>query len=287
MPHPFRFQSARSACSNATEANVFVHGYSAGRSDENKQLLLDKIPEQLKHYTNVFAFWPSNHIFRFDKSSLWRIGSASLGARAALIGAPMGSLGIVGALARDRMGNFTQARARAESMGTVLLGQLQDYLNSHHPQIKTINLIGHSLGGRLVISSLKSFSSRQQLIINEVLLMAAAIEVTAFEARKIRGVVRGRLINAYSKADNTLLLNVGETCLGRNEVEHFESIEMNDFGHTDYWERLPEVLTKSRFKAGLPPSPKPTQSSAPKKSQPARPNNPKSKHDETRTEQPA
>ncbi|AVD84936.1 DUF726 domain-containing protein [Pseudomonas sp. SWI6] len=265
MPHPFRFQSARSAGANTTEANIFIHGYSAGHSDEDKQLLLDKIPEQLKHYTNIFAFWPSNHIFRFDKSSLWRIGSAGLGAGAALMGAPMGSLGIVGTLAQDRMGNFTQARARAESMGAVLLDQLQDYLNSHHPQIKTINLIGHSLGGRLVISSLKSFSSRQQLIINDVLLMAAAVEVTALDARKMRGVLQGRLINAYSKADKTLLLNVGETCLGRNEAEHFESIEMNDFGHTDYWERLPEVLTKSRFKADLPPSPAPTPSSASEK----------------------
>ena len=265
MPQPFRFQSARPAGSSATEANIFIHGYSAGHSDEDKQLLLDKIPEQLKHYTNIFAFWPSNHIFRFDKSSLWKIGSAGLGAGATFIGTPTGSLGLVGTLARDRMGNFTQARARAESMGTVLLDQLQDYLNSHHPQIKTINLIGHSLGGRLVISSLKSFSSRQQLIINDVLLMAAAVEVTAIEARKMRGALQGRLINAYSKADKTLLLNVGESCLGRNEAEHFESIEMNDFGHTDYWERLPEVLTKSRFKACLPPSPEPTQSSAPEK----------------------
>ena len=96
MPQPFRFQSARPAGSSATEANIFIHGYSAGHSDEDKQLLLDKIPEQLKHYTNIFAFWPSNHIFRFDKSSLWKIGSAGLGAGATFIGAPMGSLGLVG-----------------------------------------------------------------------------------------------------------------------------------------------------------------------------------------------
>lgn len=32
-------------------------------------------------------------------------------------------------------------------MGAVLFDQLQDYLRSNHPQIKTVNLIGHSLGG--------------------------------------------------------------------------------------------------------------------------------------------
>lgn len=262
MPQPFRFQSARSAGSSTTEANIFIHGYSAGHTDEDKQLLLDRIPEQLTHYTNIFAFWPSNHIFRFDKSSAWKLAAAGLNAGAAFTGASMGSLGLVGTLAKDRMGNFTQARARAESMGAVLLDQLQEYLSSHHPHIKSINLIGHSLGGRLVISTLKNFSNRQQLAINDVLLMAAAVEVTAIEARKMRSLLQGRLINAYSKADKTLLLNVGETCLGRNEVEHFESIEMDDFGHTDYWERLPEVLSKARFKAGLPPSPAPAQPSA-------------------------
>lgn len=74
------------------------------------------------------------------------------------------------------------------------------------------------------------------------------------EARQLRERFKGRLINAYSKADRTLLLNWGEACLGRNEVEHFESIEMNDFGHTDYWERLPEVLVETRFKAVVPGS---------------------------------
>lgn len=252
MPHPFQFQTSPLAGSDNTEANVFVHGYSAGHSDEDKQFLLDKIPDHLKHYTNIFAFWPSNHLLRFDKSSLWAIGGAGLNLAKTLSSSPLDSFGLAGAFAKDRLGNFTQARTRAEQMGAVLIDQLQDYLLSNHPNIKTINLIGHSLGGRLVISSLKSFSYRKQLAVNDVLLMAAAVEVTAMEARRLRERFKGRLINAYSKADRTLLLNWGETCLGRNEVEHFESIEMNDFGHTDYWERLPEVLAQTRFKAHAP-----------------------------------
>ncbi|TQG52558.1 hypothetical protein FLI71_32250, partial [Pseudomonas aeruginosa] len=52
MPQPFRFQSARPAGSSATEANIFIHGYSAGHSDEDKQLLLDKIPEQRNRLAN-------------------------------------------------------------------------------------------------------------------------------------------------------------------------------------------------------------------------------------------
>ncbi|MDH0134742.1 hypothetical protein N7381_15950 [Pseudomonas asiatica] len=125
MPQSFHFRSARSASTSNTEANIFIHGYSAGHSDEDKQLLLDRIPEQPKHFTNISAFWPSNHILRLDKSSAWKLAAAGLNAGAAFTGAPVGSLGLVGSIAKDRMGNFTQARARAESMGAVLLEQLQ------------------------------------------------------------------------------------------------------------------------------------------------------------------
>lgn len=259
MPHPFQFQTSPYAGPDTTEANIFIHGYSAGHSDEDKQFLLGKIPEQLSHFTNIFAFWPSNHYLYFDKSSLWAFGKATVGLGRGILVSPLHSMGLVGAFAKDRIDNFTEARTRAERMGAVLLDQLQDYLHSNHPRIKTINLIGHSLGGRLVISSLKTFSYRRQLAINDVLLMAAAVEVTAIEAGQLRGRLKGRLINAYSKTDRTLLLNWGETCLGRNEVEHFESIEMNDFGHTDYWMRLPEVLNETRFKTDVPRTSEPAQ----------------------------
>ncbi|WP_223537622.1 DUF726 domain-containing protein [Pseudomonas sp. GL-B-16] len=262
MPQLFRFQTSPSANSNTTEANIFVHGYSAGHSDQDKKLLLEKIPDQLSNYTNIFAFWPSNHYLHFDKSSLWALGTAGLSSGTGSTAGSFGYWGLAGSFAKDRMKNFTEARSRAERMGLVLLEQLKEYLRCNHPQVETINLIGHSLGGRVVISSLRSFTNRQQLAINDVLLMAAAVEVTAVEARQMRGLLQGRLINAYSKTDRTLLLNWGETCLGRNEVEHFESIEMNDFGHTDYWERLPEVLAETRFKACTPSSPEPAQAPA-------------------------
>jgi energy-coupling factor transporter ATP-binding protein EcfA2 len=245
MPHPFSFQALTAANPISTEANIFVHGYSAGHSDEDKQALLNSIPEGLGHCINIFAFWPSNHYLRFDKSSLWAIGRGGLGL--ALGGASSAYLGLASSLANDRRANFTAARSRAESMGAVLLEQLSEYLLSHHPEVKTINLIGHSLGGRLVVSTLRNFTSRHQLAIKDVLLMAAAVEVSAIEARQMRGLLQGRLINAYSKADRTLLLNLDETCLGRNQVEHLDNFEMLDFGHTDYWERLQDVLTATRF----------------------------------------
>lgn len=261
MTNTFNFQASPVANPSAAEANIFIHGYSAGHSDEDKELLLKKIPEQLRNYTNIFAFWPSNHYLDFDKKSLLNIGIASL----TLVTqgtAPIGYLSLANTLARDRTKNFTDARSRAERMGAVLLEQLKEYLRCNHPQVERINLIGHSLGGRVVMSSLRTLTRRQQLAINDVLLMAAAVEVTPCEAQKMRGLLQGRLINAYSKADQTLRLNWGEACLGRNEVEHFENLEMEGFGHTHYWERLPDVLNRTKFKASIKESTVPVQEPA-------------------------
>ena len=162
MTNTFNFQASPVANPSAAEANIFIHGYSAGHSDEDKELLLKKIPEQLRNYTNIFAFWPSNHYFNFDKKSLLKIGIASL----TLVTqgtAPIGYLSLANTLARDRTKNFTDARSRAERMGAVLLEQLKEYLRCNHPQVERINLIGHSLGGRVVMSSLRTLTRRQQL----------------------------------------------------------------------------------------------------------------------------
>lgn len=43
--------------------NVFIHGYSAIRSDEDKKFLKQCIPERKKNSTSIFAFWPSGKIF--------------------------------------------------------------------------------------------------------------------------------------------------------------------------------------------------------------------------------
>lgn len=263
MTNTFNFQASPIANPNATEANIFVHGYSAGHSDEDKQLLLDKIPGQLRHYTNIFAFWPSNHYLHFDKSSLLAFGTTGLSLMLSSgLTTPMAYSSLAGSFAKDRRKNFTDARSRAERMGAVFLEQLSEHLSQNHPQIETINLIGHSLGGRLIVNSLKNFTKRQRLAINDVLLMAAAVEVSPGEAQQMRGLLQGRLINAYSKADRTLLLTWGETCLGRNEVEHFESVEMEGFGHTQYWERLPDVLNRTKFKATIKESAVPVQKPA-------------------------
>lgn len=135
-------------------------------------------------------------------------------------------------------------------MGALLFIQLKDYLDKNHPHINTLNLIGHSLGGRLVISSLKNIRSKlpSHLSVKDVLLMAAAVEVRADEAKNMRNLINGRLINAYSKSDRVLQAPGNKNSLGRNPVEHFDNVKLDKFGHSDYWPKLAEVFSQTEFK---------------------------------------
>ncbi|MCQ4295954.1 DUF726 domain-containing protein [Pseudomonas stutzeri] len=246
MYRSFNFQTLSSGIGQgATEANIFIHGYSAGHSFEDRQSLLAKIPESIGHYANIFAFWDSSHYCHFDKRSLKMISASS---RLHWSATPA-------FIFSDRATHFWRIRLRAEEMGTVLLKQLSEYLRRHYPAIKTVNLIGHSLGGRVVVNCLKSLTKRKHLEVNDVLLLAAAIEVRPDEARRMRDQIRGRLINAYSTDDWTLLMQLDESCIGRNEIEYFENFRMSNFGHTHYWERLSEVFAQTRFKTVTPSQP--------------------------------
>lgn len=241
MRKKFKFYKLAESNAQATEANIFIHGYSAGHDDEDRSALLNCIPASISQYTNIFAFWPSSHFSHFNGQSRQWI-AASLRAHWAAGAAVM---------LADRATHFWRIRSRAEAMGSVFLDQLSNYLSRHHPRVETINLIGHSLGARLIMASLKVFSESEAkpLAINDVLLMAAAVEIKPSEASRIRAHLHGRLINAYSKADWILLLNADENCLGRRPAANFENFEFKNLGHTQYWNALSEIIEITSFKA--------------------------------------
>lgn len=240
MAERFKFQTL--ANSSGTVANVFIHGYSAGHVLRDRRLLARSVPTSLQGSVNICAFWNSGHWADADAglSGLLKIGS----------GVSHAAFGSVG----GATSHFLRARRRAEYMGAVLLSQLDDYLLTRHREVRSVNLIGHSLGGRVVLHAVKSIKRLSRLAVNDVLLLAAAAEVAGDEAARLARLVDGRLMNAYSTSDNVLRLNVGEVSLGRRNVEPFEGFEMNDFGHTAYWPKLNEVMAKVRF-AGYVPSP--------------------------------
>ncbi|KPX21124.1 hypothetical protein ALQ08_01601 [Pseudomonas syringae pv. delphinii] len=220
-------------------ANVFIHGYSSGHDLYDRRMLASSIPVALRHSVNILAFWPSSHFTQMDNRSRGLLMAA----------ARVHPLAGAAALAGDRVVHFARIRNRARDMGKVLLTQLDRYLFEHHPQVKRVNLIGHSLGGRLLVSALKNAEQPLEhgLVVGDVLLMAAAVRLNAAEAEQLKQSISGRLINAYSSEDHVLLLNLGEKSLGRTPVEHFENVRMAGYRHHHYWRRLQEVLIATGF----------------------------------------
>lgn len=222
-------------------ANVFIHGYSSGHDLDDRRMLANSIPGALRQSVNILAFWPSSHFTQMDNRSRGLLMAA----------ARVHPLAGAAALAGDRVVHFARIRNRARDMGKVLLAQLDRYLFEHHPDVKQVNLIGHSLGGRLLVSALKNLQQTPEhgLVVGDVLLMAAAVRIEAAEAEVLKQKISGRLINAYSSEDHVLLLNLGEKSLGRTPVEHFENVRMPGYRHHHYFaafERASDLMGVQR-----------------------------------------
>ncbi|MET3715442.1 DUF726 domain-containing protein [Pseudomonas sp. PvP001] len=223
-----------------TVANVFIHGYSAGHDLDDRYKLVGALPKQIPGSINLFAFWDSGHISKVSgtgKIFLTRLAWTN----------PITGLT---ALAASRIHHFMTMRARAEEVGEVLLAELNDYLIRHYPYVEKINLIGHSLGGRVLVTALRKlvYSPHDNCLrVDNVLLMAAAVEVTEAEAKAFVQRIDGDVYHAYSRNDSVLRLNMGEASMGRRSVEGLRSKEMlhepgKGFGHMDYWPNLGKVL---------------------------------------------
>jgi hypothetical protein len=86
--------------------------------------------------------------------------------------------------------------------------------------------------------------------VDNVLLMAAAADVTDYEVEAFVRRVDGDIYHAYSWNDDILKLNLDENSIGRRHVKGLISVEMKHengkgFGHMDYWPNLGKVLKDS------------------------------------------
>lgn len=207
MVKHFRFLTLPHSAS--TVANVFVHGYSSGHDLKDRRLLSRQIPSTLHNGINILGFWRSGHYLQVSNTTKQLVVAAGR----------LYPYATAAAFVADRVAHFALSRRRATEMGDVLLSELHDYLKANHPEVAEINLIGHSLGGRVLVSALRKLVRQPDgysLTIGDVLLMAAAVEVKADEVPGLKACIKGRLINAYSRSDRMLLMNADETCLGRH-----------------------------------------------------------------------
>ncbi|RZI24300.1 DUF726 domain-containing protein [Pseudomonas orientalis] len=224
--------------------NLYVHGYSAFFSRQQ----LAGFKEQLagiEGSTNLMLFWPAGHFLEnlfapFKEVIASMLGGGGLGA--ATVG--------VGKAIAYFLDHYKSVEARVDEVARTLLPELASYLHAESLQVRQINLIGHSLGARIVVKSvLASPEIAHELPLNNLLLMGGAI-CTSSPWEAVTAPLRGRVINCHSSKDWALAMKPDtERCIGRYAIAvtpalkaKVTNVHLASFDHAAYWPQLKTVV---------------------------------------------
>lgn len=144
---------------------------------------------------------------------------------------------------------FSVAKARADKAGVVLADALINKVQGERP----VNLIGYSLGSRVIFSCLQTLAKRRAYgLVESVILMGSPTPSNTEHWRRMRSVVSGRLVNVYSDNDGVLALLYRTSSLqfgvaGLQPVEGLSGVENLDAskaisGHLRYQYLIGRIL---------------------------------------------
>lgn len=149
---------------------------------------------------------------------------------------------------------WSVASQRAQKAGEVLADALINKAQGERP----VTLVGYSLGARVIYICLQELAKRKAFgLIENVVLLGAPTPSSSAEWRRIRSVVTGRVVNAYSTRDYILafLYRTGNIQFGVaglqpvRGVKGIENIDVSDLveGHTLYRHAAGPILGRLGF----------------------------------------
>ncbi|OCW24597.1 DUF726 domain-containing protein [Pseudomonas aylmerensis] len=224
--------------------NLYVHGYSAFFNQQQ----LGNFKQQLaaiEGSTNLMLFWPAGHFLEnlfapFKDVITAMLGGGSLGA--ATVG--------VGKAIAYFLDHYKSVEARVDEVARSLLPELAGYLHGEALQVRRINLIGHSLGARILVKSLLANpETARELPLDNLLLMGGAI-CTSSPWDEVSALLKGRVINCHSSKDWALAMKPDtERCIGRYAIPvtpalkaKVTNVHLASFDHAAYWPQLQTVV---------------------------------------------
>ena len=141
---------------------------------------------------------------------------------------------------------FLTAKRQSEKAGKKLLHKVSLIQGAKN---LPINLIGHSLGARVIQYSLAN-SDWSKYDLRKCILLGGAADLNASWGEMLEK-VNDRIINVYSQRDKILSL---ERAFGNSKkvgkypinspYNGIENRHYRSFGHSDYWMRLPYILPR-------------------------------------------
>jgi uncharacterized protein YaaW (UPF0174 family)/pimeloyl-ACP methyl ester carboxylesterase len=224
--------------------NLYVHGYSAFFNRQQ----LGNFKQQLASIegsTNLMLFWPAGHFLEnlfapFKDVITAMLGGGGLGA--ATVG--------VGKAIAYFLDHYKSVEARVDEVARSLLPELAEFLHGESLEVRRINLIGHSLGARILVKSvLANPDTARELPLNNLLLMGGAI-CTSSPWDEVCAPLSGRVINCHSSRDWALAMKPDtERCIGRYAIPitpalkaKVTNVHLASFDHAAYWPQLQTVV---------------------------------------------
>lgn len=193
-----------------------------------------------------------NSISALVTSAAWSVAGREVLSRtffSAIMSAVMLPMGLM-KVARVVDNPFSVAKSRADKAGEVLADALINKVQGERP----VNLIGYSLGSRLIFSCLQSLARRGAYgLVESVILIGSPAPSDIEYWRRIRSVVHGRVVNVFSENDSVLAflyrtssLQLGVAGLQRVDgVSGVENLDVSEMisGHLRYQFLLGKIIS--------------------------------------------
>ncbi len=219
--------------------NVYIHGYSAIMNESSKQTIINHINTSSAGKSLLYL-WSSGSVAKHFLSKKQVIDVLS-------------SLGDTSLLAvkktEELFMHFKENQGKAESIGeSIFLQDLFQFLDNKKIEYTHINLIGHSLGARMICSAIKENDElTKKLKIHNVVFLGGATSIQNTWS-DITDCISGNIYNFYSKIDVALMFKPdAEKSLGRYEIPTQENTQNKIYNiqvkyhHWEYWNNLSNI----------------------------------------------
>lgn len=228
--------------------NVFVHGYRAVVSEKSLERTRQQIFQSGAAGENYLLQWGAGgwgHSVRSTASTLAGLRAAYRVARVKNLFAPWMLLVDAGVIGLSEVAQFKKMERRAEQVGRELPALLAIQAAG-----RPVNLIGHSLGARVVHHAL-ALEATPGLHIEDVVLLAGAADMHSDSWPKCLKQLNGRIYNAFAPRDPILRITPDlRRRIGGGPMPAFvvngEDKVVNEackgVGHTTFWSKLGKML---------------------------------------------
>ncbi len=237
---------------NSGIVNVLIHGFTAITENEHLEEFR-KLASQFPECTTLLIHWDSGDAKSAAKSkalsSVVSAGALGLGMFTGGLGGIAARIGVSAAstVASAGLGvaaSFGENQEKADRLAYALNEILDLALTGK--EIISLNLIGHSLGGRIIVNGLLWAHEYIKYSINKVVLMGAAVEWPKSSLPTLNS-SDITVYNFYSTSDGALTVKTDfERCIGKHGIpeEHTNVLNFQcmGYGHTEYWPTLKSLL---------------------------------------------